>query len=154
MIYVGNHYEVKNNIVTKYYFAGTTRLAVRTDGTLRFLLGDHLGSSSVTTNASGAKTASALYKAFGETRFTSGTLSTDYKFTGQREDSALGGVYFFQSRWFDPSLGLRKNPVKPDMSPRIPDHRDPCPCNRSNCHGASETLRQAQRAACQVSART
>ena len=71
---------MKNNIVTKYYFAGATRLAVRTGGTLRFLLGDHLGSSSVTTNASGAKTASALYKAFGETRFTSGTLSTDYKF--------------------------------------------------------------------------
>ncbi len=98
-VYVGNHYEVKNNIVTKYYFAGATRLAVRTDGTLRFLLGDHLGSSSVTTNASGAKTASALYKAFGESRFTSGTLSTDYKFTGQREESALGGIYFFQARW-------------------------------------------------------
>ena len=69
-VYVGNHYEVKNSIVTKYYFAGATRLAVRTDGTLRFLLGDHLGSSSVTTNASGAKTASALYKAFGSDTFT------------------------------------------------------------------------------------
>ncbi|MBI5934478.1 MAG: RHS repeat-associated core domain-containing protein [Chloroflexi bacterium] len=109
---------MKNNIVTKYYFAGATRLAVRTDGTLRFLLGDHLGrrwvelveTSSVTTNASGAKTASALYKAFGETRFTSGTLYTDYKFTGQREESALGGIYFFQSRWFDPSLGRFMSP--------------------------------------------
>ncbi len=109
-VYVGNHYEVKNNIVTKYYFVGATRLAVRTDGTLRFLLGDHLGSSSVTTNASGAKTASALYKAFGETRFTSGTLSTDYKFTGQREESALGGIYFFQARWFDPTLGRFMSP--------------------------------------------
>ncbi len=109
-IYVGNHYEVKNNIVTKYYFAGATRLAVRTDGTLRFLLGDHLGSSSVTTDASGAKTASALYKAFGETRFTSGTLYTDYKFTGQREESALGGIYFFQARWFDPTLGRFMSP--------------------------------------------
>ena len=46
--YIGNHYEVKNSVVTKYYFAGTTRLAARsgTDGTLRFLLGDDLGSSS------------------------------------------------------------------------------------------------------------
>ena len=109
-VYVGNHYEVKNSIVTKYYFAGSTRLAVRTDGTLRFLLGDHLGSSSVTTNASGGKIASALYKAFGESRFTSGTLYTDYKFTGQREESALGGIYFFQSRWFDPMLGRFMSP--------------------------------------------
>ncbi|MBI5934477.1 MAG: RHS repeat-associated core domain-containing protein [Chloroflexi bacterium] len=67
-------------------------------------------SSSVTANASGAKTASALYKAFGETRFTSGALSTDYKFTGQREESALGGIYFFQSRWFDPTLGRFMSP--------------------------------------------
>jgi hypothetical protein len=54
--YIGNHYEVKNSVVTKYYFAGTTRLAVRTGGTLSYLLGDHIGSSSVTTDANGAKT--------------------------------------------------------------------------------------------------
>ncbi|GIK10551.1 MAG: RHS repeat protein [Chloroflexi bacterium] len=41
-VYVGNHYEVKNGVVTKFYFAGSTRLAVRTDGTLRFLLSDCL----------------------------------------------------------------------------------------------------------------
>ncbi|MFZ5856004.1 MAG: hypothetical protein ACOYZ6_04165 [Chloroflexota bacterium] len=74
--YVGNHYEVKNSVVTKYYFAGTTRLAVRTDGTLSYLLGDHLGSSSVTTDANGAKTATALYKAFGETRYREASFTT------------------------------------------------------------------------------
>jgi len=108
-VYVGGHYEVKNNVVSKYYFVGATRLAVRTDGTLRFLLGDHLGSSSVTTNASGAKTASALYKAFGETRFSSGTLYTDYKFTGQREEADLG-IYYFKARWYDGSLGRFLSP--------------------------------------------
>jgi YD repeat-containing protein len=62
-VYVGNHYiiplrdEVKNSVVTKYYFAGATRLAVRTGGTLSFLLGDHLGSSSLTTDANGVQTA-------------------------------------------------------------------------------------------------
>jgi hypothetical protein len=64
--YVGNHYEKKGTTVTKYYFAGSTRIAVRTDGTLSFLLGDHIGSSSVTTDANGGFTASALYKAFGK----------------------------------------------------------------------------------------
>jgi RHS repeat-associated protein len=108
-IYVGNHYEVKNSIVTKYYFAGATRIAVRTGGTLSFLLGDHIGSSSVTTDANGVQTASALYKAFGETRYTLGNLGTDYKFTGQREEAALG-IYFFNARWMDPSLGRFTSP--------------------------------------------
>jgi RHS repeat-associated protein len=107
--YVGNHYEVKNSVVTKYYFAGATRLAVRTGGTLSYLLGDHIGSSSVTTDANGVKTASALYKAFGETRFSSGNLGTDYKFTGQREEASLG-IYYFNARWIDPSLGRFTSP--------------------------------------------
>jgi len=107
--YVGNHYEVKSGVVTKYYFAGTTRLAVRTGGTLSFLLSDHLGSSSVTTDANGAKTATALYKAFGETRYTLGNLGSDYKFTGQRLQAELG-IYWFQSRWMDPSLGRFTQP--------------------------------------------
>jgi RHS repeat-associated protein len=68
------------------------------------LLGDHLGSSSVTTDANGLNTVTALYKAFGETRYSSGNLGTDYKFTGQREQAELG-LYFYGARWFDPSLG-------------------------------------------------
>jgi RHS repeat-associated protein len=113
-VYVGNHYiiplrdEVKNGTVTKYYFAGSTRLAARTGTALSYLLSDHIGSSSVTANANGEKTATALYKAFGETRYTLGNLGTDYKFTGQRDDSL--GIYFFQSRWYDGSLGRFLSP--------------------------------------------
>jgi RHS repeat-associated protein len=66
-------------------------------------------SSSVTTDANGVKTASALYKAFGETRFSAGNLGTDYKFTGQREEASLG-IYYFNARWFDPSLGRFTSP--------------------------------------------
>jgi RHS repeat-associated protein len=107
--YVGNHYEVKNSVVTKYYFAGTTRLAVRTNGTLSFLLSDHIGSITVTTDANGAVITQALYKAFGEMRNTPGNLGTDYKFTGQREEASLG-IYYFNARWFDPSLGRFTSP--------------------------------------------
>jgi len=107
---VGNYYEkTGTGAVTKYYFAGATRLAVRTNGTLSYLLGDHLGSSSVTTNANGVKTASVLYKAFGETRYSSGNLGTDYKFTGQREQAELG-LYFYGARWYDSSLGRFTSP--------------------------------------------
>ena len=93
------------------HFAGTTRLAARsrTGGTLIYLLSDHIGSASVTTDANGEKTASALYKAFGETRYTLGNLSTDYKFTGQREEASLG-IYFFNARWYDSSLGRFLSP--------------------------------------------
>jgi RHS repeat-associated protein len=107
--YVGQHYEKKSGVVTKYYFAGTMRLAVRTSGTLSFLLGDHLGSSSVTTDANGGYSAQELYKAFGETRYSYGTLGTDYHFTGQREEASLG-IYYFNARWMDPSLGRFTSP--------------------------------------------
>ena len=72
-------------------------------------VGAGLGSSSVTTDANGGPTASALYKAFGETRYTLGNLNTDYHFTGQREEVSLG-IYWFQSRWYDSSLGRFTQP--------------------------------------------
>jgi hypothetical protein len=52
---LGNHYEVTGSIVTKYYGvypepgrrAGGTRIAMRKDGTLNYILSDHLGSTSL-----------------------------------------------------------------------------------------------------------
>ncbi len=107
--YVGNHYEVKNDVVTKYYFAGATRLAVRTGGTLSFLLADHIGSSSVTTDANGGYSARSSIRRSANLAILDGTLGTDYKFTGQRSEAALG-IYWFQSRWYRPSLGRFTQP--------------------------------------------
>lgn len=47
----------------------------------------------------------ALYKPWGEERYSSGSLPTSFKFTGQREEAALG-LYFFNARWYDPSRKL------------------------------------------------
>jgi len=58
------------------------------------------------------------YRAFGATRFTSGTTPTSVRFTGQREEVALG-LYFYNARWYDPALGHFLSP-------------DPCP----PCRGA------------------
>ena len=66
--FVGAHYEVANGVVTKYYYAGEQRIALRTNGTLNYLLGDHLGSTSLTTNASGQIISELRYKAWGEVR--------------------------------------------------------------------------------------
>jgi len=43
--FVGGHYELTGAESTKYYFAGSTRIAMRKGTTLYYLLGDHLGST-------------------------------------------------------------------------------------------------------------
>jgi RHS repeat-associated protein len=57
------------------------------------------------------------YKAQGATRFTSGSVGTDYRYreasrrerserrdTGQREEAGIG-LYYYRARWYDPVLG-------------------------------------------------
>ncbi|MBI3151966.1 MAG: RHS repeat-associated core domain-containing protein [Chloroflexi bacterium] len=100
----------------KYYFAGASRIAtlaphcvwcsagVRTGSTLTYLLGDHLGSTSLTTDASGNFVSELRYKPWGETRYSSGTTATSYRYTGQREEVSFG-LYFYNARWMDPALG-------------------------------------------------
>ena len=62
IFFVGAHYEVSGSTVTKYYFAGPQRVAMRSGSTLYYLLADQLGSTSLTTNASGAPIAEIRYK--------------------------------------------------------------------------------------------
>ncbi|MBI5825424.1 MAG: RHS repeat protein, partial [Chloroflexi bacterium] len=83
--FVGSHYEVTGGSVTKYYFAGASRIAMRKDGNLTYLLSDHLGSTSITTDANGNSIFEQRYKPWGETRYTTlnATASTKYQFTGQ-----------------------------------------------------------------------
>jgi RHS repeat-associated protein len=104
--YVGGIYEkeVDGGTTTerKYYSAGSKRIAMRVNGTLTWLLGDHLGSTSVTADASGAFQSEMRYTAFGETRFADGTTPTDYRYTGQRHEAEFG-LYFYKARWYDPA---------------------------------------------------
>ncbi|WKZ39315.1 MAG: hypothetical protein QY328_13705 [Anaerolineales bacterium] len=51
-------YEVTGTEITKYYFAGAQRITLRKDGALNFIIGDHLGSSSLMTDAGGNELAS------------------------------------------------------------------------------------------------
>jgi hypothetical protein len=81
--FVGTYYEVADGVVTKYYYAGFQRVALRANGTLNFLLGDHLGSTSLTTDANGQIISELRYTAWGEVRFVSGNTATKYTYTGQ-----------------------------------------------------------------------
>jgi RHS repeat-associated protein len=137
--YVGNYYEWSGSASTmkKYYYAGSLRLAMRTgSGTgttgLLWLLGDHLGSTSKAANPNGTLYTGSeqRYKAWGEKRFPAGssTAPTTYRYTGQRQEKDLGGadgLYFYQSRWYDPQLGRFLS-----ADTLIPDPGDPVSYDR------------------------
>jgi RHS repeat-associated protein len=122
-LFIGGHYEVTNpgsgQTVTKYYFAGAQRVAMKKtvipqSETLTYLLGDHLGSTSLA--VTGNEIIETRYKPWGEVRYTTPnkTLPTRYTYTGQysyvNDDatdlgSAGFGLMFYNSRWYDPAIG-------------------------------------------------
>jgi hypothetical protein len=71
--FIGGGYEQTGSTITKYYFAGAQRIAMRkytvpTSMAVEYFLGDHLGSTSVTTDNTGAKVSEIRYKPWGEIR--------------------------------------------------------------------------------------
>ena len=114
--FVGGHYELTGAESTKYYFAGSTRIAMRKGNTLYYLLGDHLGSTSIVTDASGNKVSEMRYKAWGEVRYNWGVTPTDYGFTGQYSHQSDFGLMFYNSRYYDSYLNHFTQPdsIVPD----------------------------------------
>ena len=90
-----------------------------------YLRGDHLGGTNVTANGTnGAELGRVLYRPWGETRLSSGSTPTTWRFTGQREDATIG-LYFYNARYLDPQLGRF---VQPDII--VPNPGDPQSLNR------------------------
>ena len=94
-----------------YYFAGAQRVAVRVQGDsvpanngVFYLLADHLGSTALTVTGDGQVLGEMRYRPWGETRYSSGSTPTDYRFTGQREEAGIG-LYYYRARWYDAGLG-------------------------------------------------
>ena len=66
---------------------------------------DGLGSVTNVTNGSGAQLASYGYKAFGDTRASTGSSEgKPWLFTGEQQDAA-SGLYYLRARFYDPSIG-------------------------------------------------
>ena len=105
-VYIGSYFEWTGSSSTmkRYYEAGGSRMGMRQGSTLYWLVSDHLGSTSVTVNASGGlygmaagtKPAAALEQC--------GKTPTTYRYTGQRSESYITdglagqGVYWMGSR--------------------------------------------------------
>ncbi len=120
--FIGGIYEVTGSTVTKYYFAGSQRVAMRRNSTLSYLLADHLGSTSlvvndVTTGVWANDVVSELrYKPWGEVRYTSGAQQTQYQYTGQYSNMGDFGLMFYNARWYDPYITQFSQPdsIVPD----------------------------------------
>jgi RHS repeat-associated protein len=85
------------------------------DGCARYILADHLGSTSTIVDRNGA-TATVKYRPYGATRSTSGAVGTDKLFTGQQQepdDPALG-LYNYGARFYSTTLGrfVSADPVR------------------------------------------
>ena len=101
--------EVTNGVTTvvSYYTFGSLRVAVKRGNTLYHLHGDHLGSTSLTTQGS-STTASRAYYAYGAERAATGDLQTDHTFTGQKRDAT--GLMYYNARYYDPAQGAFISP--------------------------------------------
>ena len=89
----------------RYYYAGGQRIAMRAGGVVYWLHGDHLGSATLTTGASGNWVGEARYTPYGEMRrdYPRGVIPTDRRYTGQRQETF--GLYDYQARYYSPGLG-------------------------------------------------
>ena len=86
-------------------------MAMRRGSVLNYLLGDHLGSNSLSVdNVAGSRLTELRYKAWGESRTAQnpGRMPTSYAYTGQRRSEA--GLYFYEARFYDPALGRFTQP--------------------------------------------
>ncbi|GJL64142.1 MAG: hypothetical protein NPIRA04_27960 [Nitrospirales bacterium] len=110
----------------KMIFAGSQRIAIKqvTSGSTSYFHPDHLGSTSVLTDSSGASEQDVAYDPYGDTRSNTGTADVAYKYTGKEQDNSTG-LYFYEARYYDPILGRF---ISPDTI--VPDPLDPQPFNR------------------------
>jgi RHS repeat-associated protein len=126
-VYVNKYYEknITTGDITTYYYLGSKLVAQRKiksqppSSTLSYILQDHLGSTSVTANATtGALVSETKYFPFGSSRPSNYTPPTDKLFTGQCLDQT--GLYYYGARYYNPEIGrfISADTIVPD--PAIP----------------------------------
>lgn len=85
---------------------------------------DHLGSTTLATDAQGQVVEQIAYTPYGAVSQRTGTINAPQKFTGQRQDTSTG-LILFPVRAYDPGLGRF---IQPD--PTVPNYARPQTLNR------------------------
>ena len=92
----------------RYYTMGGITVAVRDSagtGSLNYLLGDQLGSTTVSVNAAGGTPVVQRYLPYGAPRSTTGgSAVTDRGWIGQTKDNSTG-LQYLNARYYDPTIG-------------------------------------------------
>ena len=109
------------NLLARYVYAGSRRIARVASSGNRYYLADHLGSTRALVDEEGAVTATYDYWPFGDILASSGTGSTHFRFTGHERDSEAGLDYMLERSYaFDIGRFLRPDPMAdeyPGISP-------------------------------------
>ncbi len=161
-------YNITTNTMTRYYLFGSERIAMRVldkwktpneTNTIYYTLSDHLGSASIMTDTSGNRKTEYRYKAWGEDRYTyfaSGTVQTAYQYTGQRNDPGMGGLLFYNARWYDSYLNQWAQPDSIIPDPSNPQDWDRysyvrnSPINYNDPNGHGPVVQQNGQSAAQI----
>jgi RHS repeat-associated protein len=110
--------------VTKYYFHGNERVAMRRGDQVYYLQGDHLGSTALVTDAAGNVVSEVRYQPYGQERWSTGVSPTDFGFTSQRAEAGFG-LMDYNARYYSPALGRF---ISPDTL--VPEPANPQSLNR------------------------
>ena len=105
----------------KFIYSGGQRIAMKqvTSGSTSYFHADHLGSTSVLTNAAGVAEEHNTYLPYGDTHTHTGTSDVAYKYTGKERDTTTG-LYFYEARYYDPVLGRFISPDRIVQGPTDP----------------------------------
>jgi len=129
--YIGGLYEFDSvgNTRLLYQFGGQTvaQRTIKPSGAnnLYYLHGDHLGSVSLMTGATGNLISSQEFKPWGEVR-SGGVSLTTLNYTGQRKDDT--GLLYYHARYYDPVLArfISGDAIVPDGTAVIvTDYHEP-----------------------------
>jgi uncharacterized protein RhaS with RHS repeats len=98
--------ETTNESTTSYVYGLDMLSATDNNDVTTYFLQDGLGSTTGLTDDDGAMTDAHTYDVFGATKSHSGEADTNWRFTGELNDSSVGrSPYYLRARYYDPATG-------------------------------------------------